>query len=134
MVSSDHLSPDEITEAMYHGDFYATSGVMLSKLDSNQSRISLTIDEDATANELQSTYIIGHSVEEAEPGYLIQFIGDGGKVVEQTRSTKAAFSVTSDNSYIRAKVTYTRKRGDGFENFYAWTQPVFTDGRKHFEH
>jgi hypothetical protein len=134
MVRSDALSPDAITEAMYHGDFYATSGVMLSELDSNQSNISLSIDEDATANELQSTYVIGHSVERGEPGYLVQFIGDGGKVLEQTRSTRASFSVTSDNSYIRAKVTYTRKRGDGFENFYAWTQPVFTDGRKHFEH
>ena len=29
----------------------------------------------------------------------------------------------------RCRVTYTRQSDGGFEQFFAWTQPVFTDGR-----
>ncbi len=132
IVRSDELSPDAITEAMYHGDFYATNGVMLSVVDSTRQKIEIEVDESATATELQSTFVIGQSMDQGELGYRIQFIGEGGNVLEDVKGTQASFSVTDASSYVRAKVTYTRKQGNGFENFYAWTQPVFTDGRQHF--
>ena len=131
MVRADSLTADAITKAMYSGDFYSTSGVMLSSLESNQSRIVVTVDESATAKELQSTFVIGQKVPDGEPGIKIQFIGKSGKILKEQQGLSASFSVTDSNDYVRAKVTFTRKREDGFENFYAWTQPVFTDGRTH---
>lgn len=134
MVRSDSLSPDAIAHAMYHGDFYATSGVMLSALESGRKSISLTVDEAATALELESTFLMGHKVESGTPGYKIEFIADGGKVLNEVNGTTASLDVSDNVSYMRAKVTYARKSENGFENFYCWTQPVFTDGRQHFDH
>jgi hypothetical protein len=133
MVRADSLTADAIADAMYHGDFYATSGVMLSELEETSTRISLEVDEMATNRELESSFVIGHAQESGEAGFQIQFIGDAGKVLETIRGSEAAFTVSKDNNYVRAKVTFTRKRAGGFENFYAWTQPVFTDGRKHYK-
>lgn len=134
MVRADALTPDAIAEAMYHGDFYATSGVMLSQLDSGQGGISVTVDEEATNRELESTFVSGHKVDEGEAGYVIEFIGDGGEVLKEVKGVTASTEVSSASSYTRAKITFTRKSADGFENFYCWTQPVFTDGRQHYDH
>ena len=134
MVRSEALTPDAIADAMYHGDFYATSGMMLSQLDSNQNGISLSVDEEATAQELESAFVSGHKVGDGTPGYLIEFIGDGGEVLKSTQGTTASTDISSDSSYTRAKITFTRKSADGYENFYCWTQPVFTDGRRHWPH
>ena len=134
MVRASSLSPDAIADAMYHGDFYATRGVMLATLESDQHGIFLIVDEEATARELESSFVWGHKVEDGRAGYKIEFIADGGKVLNTLSATTASTEVSSDNSYVRAKVTYTRASGDGFENFYCWSQPVFTDGRKHFVH
>lgn len=134
MVRSGSLTPDAIAEAMYHGDFYATSGVMLSQLDSGQGGISVTVDEEATNRELESTFVSGHKVDEGEAGYVIEFIGDGGEVLKEVKGVSASSEVSSASSYTRAKITFTRKSTDGFENFYCWTQPVFTDGRQHYDH
>ena len=87
MVRSGSLTPDAISHAMYHGDFYATSGVMLSELESNQDNISVTVDEEATARELESTFVTGHKVGNGTPGYKIEFITDGGKVLNEVDGT-----------------------------------------------
>lgn len=134
MVRSSLLSPDAIADAMYHGDFYATSGVMLATLESDQYGIFLIVDEEATATALESSFVSGHKVDEGTEGYKIEFIVDGGRILDSATAATASKEVSSDYSYVRAKVTYTRAIGDGYENFYCWTQPVFTDGRQHFVH
>ncbi len=133
MVETDALTPDAISEAMYRGRFYATSGVMLSVAKRNESRVSVKVNEGATERELSSSFVVGHRVAEGKTGYSIQLIGEGGAVLEEVQGNKATFSVPSDSGYVRAKVTYTREADTGYENFYAWMQPVFTDGRSHFE-
>ena len=129
MVRSGSLSPDAISHAMFHGDFYATSGVLLAELESNQSKISLTVDEEGTARELKSSYISGHRVDEGIPGFTISFITEGGEVIKEVSGTAGSLNISGDSSYFRAKVTFTRQVTGGFENFYCWTQPVFLDGR-----
>ena len=132
MVRSEELTPDSITDAIYRGDFYATSGVILGKVDVSNQRISLRVDERATERELASSFVVGHKVnDDAETGYLIEFIGPGGKDLESSRSSQASYTVTNSQSYVRAKISFTRWSQLGSENFYAWMQPVFTDGRKH---
>ena len=106
--------------------------MILGKVDVSNQRISLRVDERATERELASSFVVGHKVnDDAETGYLIEFIGPGGKVLESSRSSQASYSVTNSQSYVRAKISFTRRSQLGSENFYAWMQPVFTDGRKH---
>ncbi|MHC4997207.1 MAG: CehA/McbA family metallohydrolase [Planctomycetota bacterium] len=132
MVRASELTPEAITEAMYHGDFYASSGVVLDEVQISARRYHVHVDPDATATQLKSPYVIGHTVERGQPGYTIQFIGPGGAVLATSRGTGATLEAdTSELAYVRAKITYTRARGDRYENFYAWTQPVFNDGRAH---
>jgi hypothetical protein len=108
--------------------------VMLSQLESGQGGISVTVDEEATKRELESTFVSGHKVDEGEVGYVIEFIADGGEVLKEVKGVSASSDVSSASSYTRAKITFTRESADGFENFYCWTQPVFTDGRQHYDH
>jgi hypothetical protein len=132
MVQADSLTPDAISEAMYRGDFYATSGVMLRKASVDRRRISVVVDEDSTERELSSSFVVGHVTAEGTVGTSIQFIGPEGRVLEAVEGAKASYLVSNEHGYVRAKVIYTRKSKNGYENFYAWMQPVFTDGRTHF--
>ncbi len=129
MVRAKELTSDAITDAMTRGDFYASSGVMLKKVIRGPKRIEVEVDEEATAKELASPILIGRKVKEGKPGYLVEFIGPKGKVIEESLETKAACPVNLP--YLRCKVTRRVKKDNGdLIEYYAWTQPVFTDGRE----
>lgn len=128
MVRTKELTSDSITEAMTRGDFYASSGVMLKKVVRGPKRIEIEVDEEATDKELASPILIGHKVKEGKPGYLVEFIGPKGKVIESSVETKASCPVNLP--YLRCKVTRRIKQKDGdLIEYYAWVQPVFTDDR-----
>jgi hypothetical protein len=105
---------------------------MLSKAEGGARRISVVVDEAATERELSSSFVVGHVTSVGAVGIFIQFIGPEGRVLETVSGAEASYSVSDGYSYVRAKVIYTRKVENGYENFYAWMQPVFTDGRTHF--
>ena len=129
MVRAKELTSDAITNAMTQGDFYASSGVMLKKVIRGPKHIEIEVDETATDKELASPILYGRKVKEGKPGYLVEFIGPKGKVIESSDKTKASSSVNLP--YLRCKVTRRVKKenGDLLEH-YAWVQPVFTDGRE----
>lgn len=130
MVLSDKLSADSITEAMLAGDFYASSGVMLKTLVRGRNTIEVQVDTSATDAELTSPILLGSRVKAGRPGYAIDFIGPGGKVLHSVQGTRASFKVPGNVSYARCKVTLRKHRKDGtVRAYFAWTQPVFTDGR-----
>lgn len=131
MVRADELTPTSITRAMERGDFYATSGVILSEVDRGNDIYRVEIDPEKTAEEIESPYLVGHRVPLTSEGFEISFIGDGGEVLKATRGLEASYEPReSESSYIRAKITYFRPAKGGLgEAFYAWTQPVFTDER-----
>ena len=128
MVRTKELTSDAITRAMTRGNFYASSGVMLKKVVRDSKRIEIEVDEEATTKELASPILYGRKVKEGKPGYLVEFIGPKGKVIRTSNSAKASCEVALP--YLRCKVTRRVKGKDGslFE-YYAWVQPVFTDGR-----
>ena len=128
MVKSEELSSDAITKAMLKGDFYSSSGVMLEKLVSGESHIELSVNKDETASELESKFLFGRPVSKGKPGTYIEFIGPGGEIVKSVEATSSSCKV--DGDYLRAKVIHRVKKKDGkLREYYAWTQPVFTDGR-----
>lgn len=135
MVRSATLSPDALMNAMERGDFYASTGVTLSGLRRDRSRLSLSV--------------------RAEPGvrYTIQFIGtrrgydttsvavsdsagfpvtrryssDIGSILAQVGGTVATYTMRGDEIYVRARVTSSKAKANPSypaEVEMAWTQPV----------
>jgi hypothetical protein len=128
MVRAKELTSDAITNAMTQGDFYASSGVMLKTVVRGPKRLEVEVDEEATAKELSSPILIGRRVKEGKPGYLVEFIGPKGKVLQTSLETKASCPVNLP--YLRCKVTKRVKKDNGdLLEYYAWVQPVFIDGR-----
>jgi len=131
MVKASKLDAHTITHAMLDGDFYATSGVMLKQVEVRNNTLSVEIDTSATDRELESPVLPGSRAREGKPGYLIEFIGPEGKVLKSVSGTKAEFLVSDCHSYVRCKVSFLQKGEDEkLRAYYAWTQPVFTDGRR----
>ena len=128
MVNSDELSSDALTKAMLRGDFYSSSGVMLDQVIRAKDRIELSVNEKETKKELASKFLFGHPVKKGEPGTYIEFIGPGGEVLKKIKGLSGSCEV--DGAYLRAKVIHRVKKDNGsLREYYAWTQPLFTDGR-----
>ena len=128
MVNSGALSSDAITKAMLRGDFYSSSGVILEELVRSTNSIELSVDEDETACELASAFLFGRPVKKGDSGTIIEFIGSEGEVVKTIQGTSA--KCEAEGAYLRAKVTHRVEKEDGsLVEYYAWTQPVFTDDR-----
>jgi hypothetical protein len=98
MVRAERLEAGSLLEAMERGDFYASTGVVLD--DYQVTRESMTVSVRAT----------GWSK------YRIQFIGRGGRVLEESAEPKATYTFRGDEGYVRAKVLESNGR-------MAWLQP-----------
>lgn len=130
MVRSDTLTPGTITHAMEHGDFYATNGVILSEVSFDNGQYRVAIDTALTFRELASPFVTGKKGNSGKEGFLIEFIGPGGQVLEKAESIQAAYGLGKGGDYVRCKLSYTRQNPDGaYEQFFAWTQPWFLDAR-----
>ena len=128
MVKAEDLSPKALTKAMIEGDFYSSSGVMLDKLVRGTNFIEVSVNEKETEYELSSEFLFGRPVSKGEPGTFIEFIGPGGEVHKTVNGISA--SCEARGTYLRAKVTRRVKNKNGYlREYYAWTQPVFTDDR-----
>lgn len=130
MVRSDTLTPGAITHAMEQGDFYATNGVILSEVAIEGGQYRVAIDTSLTYKELESPFVTGKKENEGRQGFLIEFIGPGGQVLEKVEGTQAAYGLEKAGAYLRCKLSYARRNPEGgYERFFAWTQPWFSDGR-----
>ena len=137
MVKADELTPDAITHALRHGEFYSSNGVFLKRYEANKKNYRIEVDTQATDAELAGNPLLrGKTVEQGTEGYRIEFIGPEGQVLATIQGTGAIVAIDPDVAYVRAKVTYTRKKPDSeqLEEYYAWGQPVFTDGRAEHAH
>jgi hypothetical protein len=132
MVRAAELTPGTITDAIDRGDFYASSGVMLKVVHVDDAEYRVGVDVDATSAETAKPELVPRRLPPgaaAEPGYRIDFIGPGGKVLESANGPAATYRRETKVPYVRAKVTYTwRTHGETLECA-AWTQPAFGDGR-----
>lgn len=114
MVQADSLTPASLITAMEAGQFYATSGVLLSKLKFDNQELKVEV--------------------KSEPGikYKISFIGcrEGRSTSEEfatEEGTSANFKLTEDMLYVRCRITSSKLHSNPIENLLyemAWTQPV----------
>lgn len=139
MVQADALDAESLISAMRNGDFYASSGVTLHRINySPRSRtIDLQIDPEPGVN--YTIEFIGTEVgydRSSEPvvndrGQPLRvtkiYSTDVGKVYKTVRGTLASFKVPTSTLYVRAVVTSdkppTNPLFDG-QLQQAWTQPV----------
>jgi hypothetical protein len=97
MVRADR-DPASIRAALVAGEFYASTGVMLSRYDVGADAIGLAV--------------VGDPVD-------FVFVGAGGRELGREHGTEARFELANADRYVRVDVI----GGDGRR---AWTQPVFT--------
>ena len=112
-VRARNLTPAALINAIEAGDFYASSGVVLSDLKNTRKKMSVTV--------------------QAEPGvaYTIQFIGtvgkEVGKVLQETRGARATYTFTGEELYVRARIVSDKPMENPLEEAryeMAWTQPA----------
>jgi len=114
MVYADSLKPASLIRAMEQGDFYATTGVILEKVNIALHALNIKVKE--------------------EPGvkYQIQFIGATGqdlqtRILKQVSGNHASIELLDSYVFVRAKITSDKLKENPFqEGDYetAWTQPV----------
>ena len=94
MVRTQTLAPSGILEAMQMGDFYASTGVTVSSIAAETDRLEI----------------------ESANGEYIEFIGQGGRVLQSMIGSAGEYLFTGDEHYVRARITSSEGK--------AWTQPI----------
>ncbi len=139
MVKSNELSVESLFTAMYRGDFYASSGIVLADIAYNNEQKVLSIKIDGAPGVTYETKFIGTRRgynEQSEPrkdekGQPIRttrkYSSDIGEVLKTDSSLQPTYHFSGDELYVRALVTSSRPHPDpSFDNQFeqAWTQPV----------
>ncbi|MGD9853754.1 MAG: hypothetical protein AB7U20_02270 [Planctomycetaceae bacterium] len=140
-VLAAELTPAALIEALEAGRFYASSGVLLKSVVSSPRGLSVEVD--SVPGESYTIEFIGTRKDfdrtttplTGDQGEALHTTGrysdDIGQVLATTRGTKAAYTFTGDELYIRARVTSDAKLphpsepGDVKQ---AWCQPVVGPG------
>jgi hypothetical protein len=98
-VRAASLDLKAILDALRKGDFYASTGVELADYQAGPKQITVTVKEDQWSK------------------YRIQFIGSGGRVLGESVTSPASYTIKGDEGYVRARIL-------GSNGKRAWTQPV----------
>jgi len=114
MVAADSLAAGSLIKAMEEGDFYASTGVNLSRLSFRDNRLKVQVD--SVAGTAYTINFIGHKKGEQSSATLASVQG-----------VEATFEVTEDYSFVRAVVTSNKTNPNFFDELEfekAWIQPV----------
>ncbi|MBA7705921.1 hypothetical protein ES703_114763 [subsurface metagenome] len=137
VVRCSHLTPESIIKAMDKGDFYASLGVELQDIQFDgktlkieikpQKGITYTTQFIATLKNADMTSKPVTDANGVELHITQRYSDDIGKVVSQIKGTAAAYTLTGNEIYVRAKVISTKPQANpvdigDFE--VAWIQPV----------
>lgn len=101
MVRANTLTASAILGAIRRGDFYVSTGVMLSDLTVSSRSIRLAIE--ATGSD--------------DRQFTIEWVGRGGRVLSTATGREASYQIRGDEGYVRARITDSNGK-------HAWTQPV----------
>lgn len=137
MVRATHLTPEHIVNAMEAGDFYATSGTLLTSI--TRTRNTLSIEIDAEAGVTYKTQFIGTRKGFSRTSRPVQ--GDDGKplrvthrysdqigaVLAEQTGASASYRLRGDEIYVRAKIVSSKLKANPYvkgEFETAWVQPL----------
>lgn len=98
-IRAARLEARTLLAALEKGDFYASTGVDLADIRTTASSVTVEVRP------------------RADFKYRIQFIGKGGRVLQESIEPTATYTFTGAEGYVRAKVIDSGGRA-------AWVQPV----------
>lgn len=98
-VRATELTSAAILAALDRGDFYASTGVELEDYAVNADSVSVKIKEQRSSK------------------YTVQFIGSGGRVLNEKFDNPAVYKFIGNEGYVRAKIIDSNGK-------FAWTQPT----------
>lgn len=130
VVGAAERSPAAVLDALLAGEFYASTGVVLSALQRGPDECAVEVDEPATTRKLRAGLLAPSVSPTGRPGTRIEWIGPGGAVLAAVEGTSARIAIDPEHAYVRCRVTHTWPVERGFAICHAWTQPVFTGGRE----
>jgi hypothetical protein len=137
MVRSRFLTPAHLIQAMDQGDFYATTGVELDRIEHDPQHLSVAVR--AQPGDSYTIQFIGTRrdydrsrdwIRDADGNALpvtMRYSDDIGRVLESVEGTEATYRFEGDELYVRARVLSSRLKSNPFaegEREQAWTQPV----------
>ena len=99
MVRAPRLEDGALMESLERGDYYASTGVVLDDVIATTKSLAVKVRTEGVSK------------------YRIQFIGRGGRVLNEALEPAATYTFTGDEGYVRAKVIESNGR-------VAWVQPV----------
>jgi hypothetical protein len=99
VVRAPRLEARAIVQAIELGEFYASTGVELEDYERTSERVTLQVKTNSYSK------------------YRVQFIGSGGRILQEATTPTAAYIFQGDEGYVRAKVIESNGR-------VAWMQPV----------
>jgi hypothetical protein len=99
-VRAEKRDAKSIVAALRNGDFYASMGPELEEYAATRLSITLRVREKYGAR------------------YRVQFIGRGGRLLQESQGASAAYTIRGAEGYVRAKVIDSNGKA-------AWMQPVF---------
>ena len=99
VIRAPRLEARALLEALEKGDFYASTGVELVDYNVTPKAMTVTVKPNGAAK------------------YRVQFIGQGGRVLEEGLTSTATYTFTGKEGYVRAKVIESN-------GALAWTQPA----------
>jgi len=102
-VWAEALTVESILGALLRGDFYASTGVELERIEIETGRYAIT------------------GAASGAP-YRFLFVGPGGEVLRDETGDSAAFDLEGREGYVRAAVF-------GANGIAAWTRPAFLEDR-----
>ncbi len=102
VVRAARLAPRDIIAALERGDFYASTGVVLSDIQRTPSQLTVSITPDSWSR------------------YTTRFIGKDGRVLAETGANPAVYAIKGDEGYVRAVVLESNGKK-------AWVQPVMLE-------
>ncbi len=137
MVKAPYLSAEAMVRGLRAGDFYASTGVALKEIrrDGKTLKVVIAAEPGVTYKTQFVATLKGTSLqseprldEDGQPLDVTRiYSADIGKVVAEVEGTEAAYKMTGDELYVRARVVSSRLHPNPYQKGdveMAWVQPV----------
>lgn len=137
MVRAEFLTPEHLIRALEAGDFYASSGVTMASIETNQREMRLRIQ--AEEGVTYTTHFIGTRIgydpssepqEDPNAPHIAasnRYSDDIGVVLAEVEGTQPLYVFEGDEIYVRATITSSKLHPNPYaEGDYeqAWIQPT----------
>lgn len=137
MVRSRFLTPERLIAAMERGDFYASNGVTLRRVQSDgrqlhveveaEPEVTYTIEFIGTRRDFDTASEPILDPQGKEIRATRRYSDEIGVVLQRNEADQATYQFQGDELYVRAKVTSSKLKDNPFEAGemeMAWIQPV----------